>query len=94
MNIKINNPKGIDGQKLYLMVHCGYDFDPTILAVCSSSKKATEMLKEHYENKENEDHPWNGVTLIEAIIDDWIDYKDIDNIKGNLTALAMQALGT
>lgn len=74
-NIRINKPKNIEGQKLYLLVHHGFDFEPTVLAVCSSEEKANEMFKEHYATPENKDMPWNGVALVVATMDDWIKYE-------------------
>lgn len=74
MNVRINKPKGIKGQKIFLLIHTGYDFDPTTLAVCTTRKMAESLIKEHYKNPENADFPWNGVRIVKTTINDWVNY--------------------
>ena len=76
--------------KLYLLVHHGYDFDPTVIAICSSEKKANEMYKEYRSKPENDDFPWNGVSLVESNLDEFVDYG-IDKEERSLVGLAKQA---
>jgi len=73
-SFRMGTPKGLATQKLYLVVHGGFDFDPTTLCVCHTEKKAKQMIEEHYKKSENKDHPWNGVGIVEANLNDWIDY--------------------
>lgn len=56
---------------VYLVVHCGYDFDPTTLAVCSTLENARKKVREHYRVKKHADQPWNGVVILPAPLDGW-----------------------
>ena len=60
---------------MFLVMHGGYDFDPTTLAICSSREKADAMIAEHYAAKEDHaDYPWNGCFVVEADLDAWVPY--------------------
>lgn len=83
------NSDGTSGQKFFLLIHHGYDFDPTTLAICSSYEKAEEMRGDHYKVPENKDYPWNGVSIIGVFVDSWVEYKNSD--ERSLTSLAQQA---
>jgi len=56
---------------VYLIIHAGYDFDPTTLAVCSTLRQAKKMAQEHYALPTHADFPWNGVHIIKAKLDSW-----------------------
>ena len=66
--------------KVWLLIHSGYDFDPTTLAVCSDSKKARAMMAEHYSDPTHEDHPWNGCYVQEVETDAWVKYDEDANV--------------
>jgi len=83
MDLKINKPENLDTMKLFLLVHSGYDFDPTVLCVCDSIDQAKKRYKEHYAAEENSDFPWNGVSIVECNLNDWITY-DVDKTRGVL----------
>lgn len=76
MPVRISEPFESDEQKLFLVVHGGYDFDPTVISICSSKEKAEEMLMKHYENPAHYDFPWNGCWILEAQLNNWIRYSE------------------
>lgn len=76
--------------ELFLLVHHGYDFDPQVLAICSSEGKAQQMYKEYRSNPNNIDFPWNGVSLVTTHLDEWVNYG-IDDEERSLVGLAKQA---
>ena len=91
---------------LWLLIHGGYDFEPTTLAVCSTKKRAEKMMVQHYAVPEHADHPWNKCWIEKATLDGWVPYEkeSVRSLgarketgqaigRGDLVGLAVEAMG-